>query len=484
MTTSTTGTGTITLGSASDGFQSFADAGVANGDIIRYVIEDGNNFEIGSGTYTSSGTTLSRTVVESSESDNSAITLSGSAVVFSTIAAQDFGEGPIITTEPPTVHELNNDGSTSSLTMFAKDPDGFPITYGIAYPTTDNALPSQLTSATSINQSTGAYTFTPSTSTSDAGTVKVRLSASDGVRNTTRLSTLSLAFQLDFDVLVIGGGGGGGSAYRGFTVAGGGGAGGVIATTFTDYETSTFTITIGAGGIAGNILTPSDGGVGGDTIMQQTSGSGFTTLTAGGGGNGGGVGYPTPGAAGRANNGSGGGGTGGGNPGSGGAAGTSYISQGYAGAAGMNGSPYAGGGGGGSAEAGGTDANGDGGDGIQSSITGTATYYAGGGAGGCEDTTLNVNGGLGGGGDGGQLGGRTATAATGYGSGGAGSPGHPSVNPSYIAGTAGSAGVVIIASTVPATATTGSPSVDSSSRSGYTIYTFTSNGTITLTKPS
>ena len=47
MTTSTTGTGTITLGSASDGFQSFADAGVANGDIIRYVIEDGNNFEIG-----------------------------------------------------------------------------------------------------------------------------------------------------------------------------------------------------------------------------------------------------------------------------------------------------------------------------------------------------------------------------------------------------------------------------------------------------
>ena len=50
MSTSTTGTGTITLGSAVAGFQSFADAGVSNGDVVRYVIEEGTNFEIGSGT--------------------------------------------------------------------------------------------------------------------------------------------------------------------------------------------------------------------------------------------------------------------------------------------------------------------------------------------------------------------------------------------------------------------------------------------------
>ena len=49
MSTSTTGTGTITLGSAVAGFQSFADAGVSNGDVVRYVIEEGTNFEIGSG---------------------------------------------------------------------------------------------------------------------------------------------------------------------------------------------------------------------------------------------------------------------------------------------------------------------------------------------------------------------------------------------------------------------------------------------------
>tara|TARA_R110002020_G_scaffold401257_3_gene611498 strand:- start:3131 stop:4549 length:1419 start_codon:yes stop_codon:yes gene_type:complete len=81
MSTSTTGTGTITLGSAVSGFQTFADAGITNGQTVRYAIDDGANFEIGSGTYTSSGTTLTRSVTESSNSD-SAISLSGSAEVF------------------------------------------------------------------------------------------------------------------------------------------------------------------------------------------------------------------------------------------------------------------------------------------------------------------------------------------------------------------------------------------------------------------
>ena len=88
VATSTTGTGTITLGSAEDGYQTFADAGVANGDVVRYIIEDGSNFEIGTGTYTASGTTLTRTVSESSNSNN-AINLSGSATVFVGATAQD-----------------------------------------------------------------------------------------------------------------------------------------------------------------------------------------------------------------------------------------------------------------------------------------------------------------------------------------------------------------------------------------------------------
>ena len=82
MTTSTTGTGTITLGSASTGFQTFESAGITNGLNVQYVIEDGANFEIGTGTYTSSGTTLTRGAVTESNNSDNAINLSGSAVVF------------------------------------------------------------------------------------------------------------------------------------------------------------------------------------------------------------------------------------------------------------------------------------------------------------------------------------------------------------------------------------------------------------------
>lgn len=88
MTTATTGTGTLTLGTASTSFQSFADGGISDTNVVKYLIEDGADWEIGTGTYTSSGTTLSRTVIESTNSD-AELNLTGNALVSVQVVATD-----------------------------------------------------------------------------------------------------------------------------------------------------------------------------------------------------------------------------------------------------------------------------------------------------------------------------------------------------------------------------------------------------------
>ena len=85
-TTTTTGTGTVTLAGASAGFQSFAAIGNAN--TTYYAIKSGNNYEVGLGTYTASGTTLSRDTVLESSNSGSKITLAGTSDVFCTYPAE------------------------------------------------------------------------------------------------------------------------------------------------------------------------------------------------------------------------------------------------------------------------------------------------------------------------------------------------------------------------------------------------------------
>jgi len=84
-TTITTGTGTLTLAGAFSGFESFAEVG--DGNTTYYSCTDGTDFEVGIGTYTATGTTLSRDVIFESTSTkitsdvNGAVTNSTTVIV-------------------------------------------------------------------------------------------------------------------------------------------------------------------------------------------------------------------------------------------------------------------------------------------------------------------------------------------------------------------------------------------------------------------
>jgi len=86
-TTTTTGTGTYTLAGAVTGFEAFSVIG--NSNTTFYCCTDGSDFEIGVGTYTSSGTTLARTtILQSSNSDSAVSWSSGTRTIFCTLPAE------------------------------------------------------------------------------------------------------------------------------------------------------------------------------------------------------------------------------------------------------------------------------------------------------------------------------------------------------------------------------------------------------------
>jgi hypothetical protein len=87
-TTTTTGTGTITLAGASTGYQSFSAIGDGNTTYYTIAGQTSSEWEVGIGTYTSSGTTLSRTTVLSSSNSGSLVNFSaGTKDVFVTYPA-------------------------------------------------------------------------------------------------------------------------------------------------------------------------------------------------------------------------------------------------------------------------------------------------------------------------------------------------------------------------------------------------------------
>jgi len=119
-TTTTTGTGTITLVGASAEFQSFSVIG--DGNTTYYAITSGTDWEVGIGTYTALGTTLSRDTILESSNAGAAINLSSVGTVFCTYPA----EKGIYTDSSGNVIAL---GTPASATL--TNATGLPLTTGV-----------------------------------------------------------------------------------------------------------------------------------------------------------------------------------------------------------------------------------------------------------------------------------------------------------------------------------------------------------------
>ena len=87
-TTTTTGTGTVTLLGAVSGFEAFSAIGNTNTTYYAIVHQSADEWEVGIGTYTASGTTLARTTVLSSTNSDAAVDFAaGTKDVFVTYPA-------------------------------------------------------------------------------------------------------------------------------------------------------------------------------------------------------------------------------------------------------------------------------------------------------------------------------------------------------------------------------------------------------------
>ena len=124
-------------------------------------------------------------------------------------------------------YDLANDGTATTVTITAADPEGLPITYSIASDTSGNIA--AVTQGTGSN--TNVFTITPSTNTAHAGTFSLTFRASDGVNLASSAASFTLTFNVTNKKYTTGL----------FTSVG---ANNAVNTTFDDKSTSNHTITV------------------------------------------------------------------------------------------------------------------------------------------------------------------------------------------------------------------------------------------------
>lgn len=137
-TTNTTGTGTLTLAGAVSGFRSFAAIGNAN--TTYYTIVSGTDWEVGLGTYTSVGTTLSRdTVYSSSAGGTTKINVAAGASVFCTYPASESVSTDTLSSPPPIGDVAPNTGTFTTIASTFSPTNADPAVHLTGTPNSSTA---------------------------------------------------------------------------------------------------------------------------------------------------------------------------------------------------------------------------------------------------------------------------------------------------------------------------------------------------------